>query len=154
MKQLRERANALRDDLIALRREFHQYPELGLREYRTASRVEQELDKLGIAHRRVGETGVWAALRGEGAGGGAVLLRADIDALPIQERTDCPCRSRNEGVMHACGHDAHTACLLGTTSTAHRLISTRRRCPWARGSTPPPRWTRWRRNNSDSCTFS
>lgn len=113
MVQCKEQAAALEDYLVSLRRAFHQYPELGLQEYRTAERIERELDELGIEHRRVGETGIWASIRGEGAGGGVVLLRADIDALPIQEQNDCAYRSRNEGVMHACGHDAHTACLLG-----------------------------------------
>lgn len=113
MDTLREQALALADELTALRRDFHMHPELGLREYRTASRIEEELNRLGIEHRRVGETGVWATVGGSGAGGGIVALRADIDALPIVEQGSKPYRSQNEGVMHACGHDAHTACLLG-----------------------------------------
>lgn len=113
METLKEQALALQDELIALRRDFHMHPELGLQEYRTASRIEEELDKLGVEHRRIGETGVWATIRGTGAGSGAVALRADIDALPILEKNDVPYRSQNDGVMHACGHDAHTACLLG-----------------------------------------
>lgn len=113
MKTLKKQALALQEELTALRRDFHMHPELGLQEYRTAARVEEELDRLGVEHRRVGETGVWATIRGTGAGGGAVLLRADIDALPITELNDVPYKSQNDGVMHACGHDAHTACLLG-----------------------------------------
>ena len=113
MQTLKEQALAMQDELVALRRDFHMHPELGLREFRTASRIEEELDKLGVAHRRIGETGVWATIRGAGAGGGAVALRADIDALPICEKGGAPYRSQNEGVMHACGHDAHIACLLG-----------------------------------------
>ena len=113
MNELKRQALAMTKELTTLRRDFHMHPELGLQEYRTALRIEEELDKLGVAHRRVGETGVWATIRGMGAGGGAVLLRADIDALPITEQNDVPYKSQNPGVMHACGHDAHTACLLG-----------------------------------------
>lgn len=101
-----------RSALIALRREFHRCPELSLQEYRTAQRIEQELDKLAIAHVRVGETGVLGTLRGA-EDGRAVILRADIDALPIQETSGAAYASETPGVMHACGHDAHIACLLG-----------------------------------------
>ena len=122
MQQLKSGALAMAEELTALRRELHRHPELGLRELRTARRIEEYLDALGIPHRRVGETGVWASIRGEGPGARAVLLRADIDALPIQEKNDVPYRSLNDGVMHACGHDAHTACLLG----AAKLLAQRR----------------------------
>ena len=113
METLKQQALALQEELTALRRDFHMHPELGLQEFRTATRIEEELDKLGIEHRRVGETGVWATVRGGREGDGKVLLRADIDALPIQEINDVPYKSQNDGVMHACGHDAHTAMLLG-----------------------------------------
>ena len=113
MKTLKQQALALQEELTALRRDFHMHPELGLQEFRTATRIEEELDELGVEHRRVGETGVWATVRGGREGDGKVLLRADIDALPIQEINDVPYKSQNDGVMHACGHDAHTAMLLG-----------------------------------------
>ena len=90
-----------------------QHPELSMQEFRTAQRIEEELDRLGIPHTRVGETGVLGTLRGKKEGGRAVVLRADIDALPIEETHECAYRSQNPGVMHACGHDAHAACLLG-----------------------------------------
>ena len=109
MEELKRQALSLAEELRALRRDFHMHPELGLQEFRTARRIEEELDALGIGHRRVGETGVWATIRGMDAGDGAVLLRADIDALPITEMTDVPYRSQNEGVMHACGHDVDRA---------------------------------------------
>ncbi len=99
--------------ITALRRAFHEYPEPGLEEYRTAKRIEAELDRFGIPRHRIGETGVLGTIRGAGSGDGVVVLRADIDALPIQETNDLPYRSRIDGLMHACGHDAHTACLLG-----------------------------------------
>ena len=120
METLKAQALALQNELTALRRDFHMHPELGLREFRTAARIEEELDKLDAEHCRVGETGVWATVRGAGAGGGKALLRADIDALPIQERNDCAYRSQNDGVMHACGHDAHTAILLGAAKLLTR----------------------------------
>ncbi len=85
-----------------------------MQEFRTAQRIEEELDWLGIPHTRVGETGVFRhAARRKGEGGRAVVLRADIDALPIEETHECAYCSQNPGVMHACGHDAHAACLLG-----------------------------------------
>lgn len=102
--------------LSALRRDFHRRPELGLQEFETARRIEAELDRLGVPHVRVGETGVLGTLRGTGAGSGIVALRADIDALSIQEVNEVDYRSQIPGVMHACGHDFHTACLLGAAA--------------------------------------
>lgn len=80
---VRKAAEAARDCIVSIRREFHQHPELSMQEFRTAQRIEEELDQLGIPHTRVGETGVLGTLRGEKEGGRAVVLRADIDALPI-----------------------------------------------------------------------
>ena len=94
MNALREECRQLRDELIALRREFHRTPELGLHEYHTAARIERELDRCGIPHERVGETAVVGHLTGNGNGSGLVVLRADIDALPIQETNDVPYRKR------------------------------------------------------------
>lgn len=122
MPDWKEELAVKRDQLIALRREFHTYPELSFQEFRTARRIEEELELLGIPHSRVGETGVLGILRGTGIGGEAVALRADIDALPIQETNTVDYRSHTDGVMHACGHDAHTACLLVAAQllTEHR----------------------------------
>ena len=99
--------------LTQIRRDLHRHPELALQEYRTAEKIEEELTKLGISHTRVGETGVLGILEGSLPGSDAVALRADIDALPIRETNDVDYRSQAPGVMHACGHDAHTASLLG-----------------------------------------
>ncbi len=109
----REEAERQKSDLIALRRELHRHPELGRQEFETARRIERELDALGISHRRVGETGVFASFRGELPGERVIVLRADIDALPITDQKEVPYRSEVPGVMHACGHDAHTAGLIG-----------------------------------------
>ena len=113
MTERKPKITAERDALVALRRELHRHPEVGLQEFRTAQVIERELDRLGVEHRRIGETGVLGILRGSGAGRRIVALRADIDALPIQEQNAVDYRSETDGVMHACGHDAHTACLLG-----------------------------------------
>lgn len=97
---------------IALRREIHRHPELGFEEEKTASLVERELDALGIERRRVAKTGVVGIIRGA-LPGKIAGLRADMDALPIEERSGEPFTSEVPGKMHACGHDAHTAILLG-----------------------------------------
>jgi amidohydrolase len=101
----------LNEELIELRRDFHRHPELGLEEYRTADRIESYLKPLGLAVSRIGETGVVGLLKGNQPGR-TLMLRADIDALPVKEMTDLPYKSVNEGLMHACGHDGHTAMLL------------------------------------------
>jgi amidohydrolase len=105
-----ERARSLETMTIALRRDFHMHPELNFREVRTANRVADELRKLGIEFETgVGITGVVAHI---GEGRPAIGVRGDMDALPIQELNDVPYKSQVPGVMHACGHDAHTAILL------------------------------------------
>ena len=111
-----------KDDLIRLRRELHRHPELALQEFQTAEMIERELDLAGIPHSRVGATGVLGVIFGEQSGNGVIALRADIDALPIQETNAVDYRSQTDGVMHACGHDAHTASLLG----AAKLLSANR----------------------------
>ncbi len=97
---------------IAIRREIHRFPELGFEEERTAGVVERELGELGIEHRRIATTGVVAIVRGA-LPGRTAGLRADMDALPILERSGESFSSEVPGKMHACGHDAHTAMLLG-----------------------------------------
>ena len=100
-----------REELIALRRDFHRHPELGFEEHRTASVIEAYLNELGLVPRRVAGTGVVALLQG-GQPGPVVMLRADMDALPVAEENTVDYASQNPGVMHACGHDAHMAMLL------------------------------------------
>jgi amidohydrolase len=109
------------DELVEMRRDFHAHPELAFQEVRTATVVADRLRALGLEVREaVGRTGVIGRLRGR-EGGGVVALRADIDALPIQEQNETPYASRTEGVMHACGHDGHTAILLSTAGMLSRL---------------------------------
>lgn len=102
-----------KDYLVSLRRHFHKYPELSLEEHMTANYIEEHLEGMGIPCRRVGDTGILGVIEGGLGEGKTVLLRADIDALPILEETQAPYSSRNRGAMHACGHDLHTASLLG-----------------------------------------
>ena len=119
-----DEAFSIKDYMVQQRNYFHSHPELGLQEFNTCKHIEEELDKIGLTHRRVAGTNVIAELEGgAGAGGAAeaagdsqgktLFLRADIDALPIQEKNEVPYKSQNDGVMHACGHDGHAAYLLG-----------------------------------------
>ncbi len=106
-----DRAEAMKEKLVAIRRDLHMHPELSFQEVRTARQVSKTLDELGIENTTgIAKTGVVGHL---GEGSPVIALRADMDALPIVEGTDRPYRSENEGVMHACGHDAHTTSLLG-----------------------------------------
>ena len=117
-----QEAALLRDDLRALRAAFHAEPELGNQEFQTADRIEKTLRALGIEPERATATAVVATLRGD-LPGPTAALRADMDALPVQEATGAPFASRIPGVMHACGHDAHIAAALG----AAKLLSQHRK---------------------------
>jgi len=103
------------ENIYSYRRDFHQYPELSFQEYRTAEKISKHLESFGIDHRTgVGKTGVVGEIVfGDGP---TIALRADMDALPIQEVGDLKYKSKNEGVMHACGHDGHMAILLGAAN--------------------------------------
>ena len=124
-----ELARAIEPQVIAWRRELHQHPELSNREFKTAKLVAEHLKKLGLeVQTGVAHTGVVALLKG-GNPGPTVALRADMDALPVTEKVDVPFKSRETGtyrgqqvgVMHACGHDAHTAILMGVAQTLTKL---------------------------------
>ena len=116
-------AQALFEYTQTMRRDFHTHPELGFQEVRTAGIVARELTALGLGvHTGVGGTGVVALLEGAKPGP-VVLVRADMDALPIREETGAPYASQNPGVMHACGHDGHTAVLL----TVAKMLNAHRR---------------------------
>lgn len=116
MTATQDRVSSLREQLVAWRRHLHMNPEVGFHEHQTAAFIEGELRKMpGLTVTRPTATSVLAILRG-GKPGRTVLLRADIDALPIHEENTFEFASKNEGVMHACGHDGHTAILLGTAN--------------------------------------
>ena len=116
MRQLiKSKCDAYFDDVVAIRRQLHQHPELSFCEKDTAELIKRCLASKNIEYQSdVAGTGVVATIHGSLSFRPVIALRADLDALPIQETTDLPYRSVNDGVMHACGHDAHTAMLLGT----------------------------------------
>ncbi len=106
-----KQSHAISEELIEWRRDFHMHPEIGFELHRTSKIVAEELEKMGYrVKRNVGKTGVVAEI---GEGGKMVAIRADMDALPIFEMNDVEYISQNEGAMHACGHDSHTAMALG-----------------------------------------
>ena len=111
MDKIKKRIAELNNELVELRRDFHRHPELGFEEHRTAEVVEQYLQNLGLSPQRMTKTGVVAMLEGSKPQP-VLLLRADMDALPVEEENDVAYKSMNSGVMHACGHDAHMAMLL------------------------------------------
>jgi amidohydrolase len=122
LREVLEKANSTADEIVTTRRAIHSRPGLAYQEHETAALVEARLRELDIEHRGgVGGTGVIGLIRGARPGR-TVLLRADMDALPITEESAAPYASQNPGVMHACGHDGHTAMLLG----AARILQERR----------------------------
>jgi amidohydrolase len=109
-----EKAKRIQADMVSWREDFHMHPELGFEEHRTAGKVAEILESFGCrVQTGVGKTGVVGEL---GDGNPIILIRADMDALPLQEANDVPYKSLNDGVMHACGHDAHVASLLGAAN--------------------------------------
>ena len=113
---LAQAADRLTDEIVALRRRIHEHPELAFEERNTAARVEEQLKRLGIACRTgVGKTGIVALLEGAKPGP-TIAIRADMDALPINEPSGLPFASKVAGKMHACGHDAHTAIVVGVAA--------------------------------------
>lgn len=118
-----DKAQTIAGEIIRLRRDIHQHPELGFQEFRTAALVADTLQELGIeAKTGVGRTGVVAQI---GTGDGpTIAIRADMDALPILEKNDVAYCSQTDGVMHACGHDSHTAILLGAAHLLKQSLAT------------------------------
>jgi amidohydrolase len=112
------------DEMTAIRRDIHAHPEIGFREERTSAIVAEKLASWGVeVHRGIGKTGVVGVIRGGHNDARTVGLRADMDALPMDEATDLPFKSQNPGVFHGCGHDGHTTMLLGA---ARYLAQTRK----------------------------
>lgn len=115
-----DEANKIKKDIINLRRDLHMHPELGFEEYRTSGVIEKTLKSLGIKTKKVAKTGIVGLLEGK-KDGKTVALRADIDALPMQDKKNVDYISKNPGKMHACGHDAHTAALLGAAMILSKI---------------------------------
>lgn len=116
-------ASFIHPDIIATRRHLHQNPELSFQENNTRAFVSEKLDEMGISYERMAGNGLVALLKGDLPSDKVVALRGDMDALPITEANDVPYKSKNPGVMHACGHDVHTSSLLGTAQILNQLKS-------------------------------
>lgn len=120
--KIKKLAHEFHPQVVACRRHLHMYPELSFHEVQTQKFVEEKLDEFGIPdHQRCANTGVVAMIRGRNPDKKTIALRADMDALPILETNEVVYSSRNEGVMHACGHDVHTSSLLGAAKILNEI---------------------------------
>jgi len=118
-----EQAAQYKDYVVEMRRHFHMHPELSLEEYETTEYVAKELDKIGVPYERLTKTGLIATIQGKSSGK-TVALRSDMDALNVTQKNEVSYKSQNEGKMHACGHDAHTAILLGAAQILNDMKDT------------------------------
>lgn len=116
-------AKELYPSTVSCRQHLHRYPELSFEEFQTSAFIKNELEQIGIPYQEKAGTGVVALLKGDIPSDKVVALRADMDALPIQEVAGRPYGSQNQGVMHACGHDVHTSSLLATAKILKQLQS-------------------------------
>jgi amidohydrolase len=122
MKQkIQELAAKIYNDVVGYRHHIHANPELSFKEFQTSMFIKDKLNKWGIEYTDMANTGVVALIKGKNPSDQIIALRADMDALPIHEANDKPYRSKNQGVMHACGHDVHTSSLLGTAYILNEL---------------------------------
>lgn len=121
LQKIKELAQSHEDRFIAIRHHIHSHPELSFQEYETAAFVEEQLKSFNIPNQRIGKTGVVGILKGKNPDKKVIALRADMDALPITEANEVPYKSQHQGVMHACGHDVHTTCLLGAAFILKQL---------------------------------
>lgn len=122
MEKILEKAESIENYIIDVRRDFHQHPELSGAEFKTQQKIMEELDKLGISYVKAGNASLIASIKGEKSGK-VVALRGDMDALPIIEQSGLEFSSKVSGVMHGCGHDAHTAMLLGAAKLLSEMKS-------------------------------
>jgi len=122
-EQIQQLSKNIYDDVVANRRYLHSHPELSFHETETSTFIAGKLDALGLKYERMADNGLVALIKGEKPSDRVIALRADMDALPITEANDVPYKSQNTGVMHACGHDAHTSSLLGTAKILTDLKS-------------------------------
>lgn len=121
-ERIKALAKELKEEVIAARRHLHANPELSYQEYKTSEFVKGKLEELGVLKlEQKADTGWSALIEGKNPGKKVIALRADMDALPIIEANDVPYKSKNKGVMHACGHDAHTASLLGAAKILNEV---------------------------------
>lgn len=122
INKIKDLASNLHEEIRTIRRHIHQNPELSFQEFITQNYVWQQLEAIGIANKqKIANTGIVAIIEGKNPSKKVVALRGDMDALPIVEANDVPYKSNNNGVMHACGHDVHTSCLLGAANIINQL---------------------------------
>ncbi|HLP36487.1 M20 family metallopeptidase [Lacibacter sp.] len=119
--QIQSLAKQYKEEFIAVRHHLHANPELSYKEFETSKFVQAKLTELGIPFTVMAETGVVGLIEGKNPSSKIIALRADMDALPILEENDVPYKSKVDGVMHACGHDVHTTCLLGAAKILNEL---------------------------------
>ena len=119
--RIKKLAQQYASEFIDIRRHLHAHPELSYQEFETSKFVQGKLTEFGIPFEVKATTGVVGLIKGKNPSSRIIALRADMDALPIKEENDIPYKSKNEGVMHACGHDVHTACLLGAAKILAEL---------------------------------
>src|SRR5680860_784374 len=121
-QQIKDLSDEILDEVISFRRHLHRYPELSFHEEKTSRYIAEKLYSWGIPYEEnIGGYGVVGLIAGEGGHGSTIALRADMDALPIQEKNPVDYASSHAGVMHACGHDVHTASLLGTAHVLNEI---------------------------------
>jgi len=120
-EKIKDLSKKYAEEFISIRRHLHAHPELSYKEFETSKFVQQKLKEYGIDFEVIATTGVVGIIKGKNPGKRVVALRADMDALPILEKNEVPYRSKNEGIMHACGHDVHTSCLLGASKILNEL---------------------------------
>jgi amidohydrolase len=120
-EEIKKLALQIHPNVVSLRRHLHRYPELSYQEYKTSEFIKSQLDALGILWRPIAGTGILAMIEGALKSDKVIALRADMDALPIREKNEIEFASQHPGVMHACGHDFHTASLLGTAQILQTL---------------------------------
>jgi hippurate hydrolase len=121
VSKIKELSHQFADEFISVRHELHAHPELSYREFETCKFIQQKLSELNIPFEIKGTTGVVGIIKGKNPGKRIIALRADMDALPITEENKVDYKSTNPGVMHACGHDVHTTCLLGAAKILQQL---------------------------------
>ena len=122
-EKIRGLATKYAADFIEIRHHLHANPELSYQEFETSKFIQKKLNEFGISHRIMATTGVVGIIEGKNPAKKAIALRADMDALPIQEENQVSYKSKNAGIMHACGHDVHTTCLLGAAKILSELRS-------------------------------
>ncbi|MDQ6761235.1 MAG: M20 family metallopeptidase, partial [Bacteroidota bacterium] len=120
-EKIKDLAAKYSDEFISIRNHLHAHPELSFKEFETSKYIQDKLTEWGIEFQQMAITGVIGLIKGRNPDSKIIALRADMDALPINEKNEVDYRSKNEGIMHACGHDVHSTCLLGAAKILNEL---------------------------------